>query len=342
MKTVWCIVLLFSVLTAPVHARTNETETPAYLLHCAVLFSVPDQASPLGYAHPARSVGLFRREHKDTWINMHHPNLFSYGLSYFRRGDTFRLYIAGGNGLHRSSDGGETWKVLTGWRTEDVLSVVPHTRDSTIVYLSTPFGVFKTADDGETWERKMNGMERWYVQRIIADHRSPDILYAAAEDDAYVSRDAGENWVALGVGPEEILELVQHPTKSEILLAGTENHGIYVSINGGESWSAGIHFPATAAYAIAFAPEGRTAYAGGYRTGLWRSTDNGLTWEILRSPGEIEAIYAVTVHPEDPDYIVIGTNGKGLYESYDGGNSWNHAGLYGAHVQQIKFIPRYE
>lgn len=56
---------------------------------------------------------------------------------------------------------------------------------------------------------------------------------------------------------------------------------------------------------------------------------------------DVEAMYALTAHPDNNEYIVAGTNGNGLYESFDGGLTWHHAGLFGAHVQQIKFIPRY-
>jgi photosystem II stability/assembly factor-like uncharacterized protein len=319
----------------------NNKETSDYILHCAVLFSVPDEASTLGYAHPARSVGLFRRKENGSWTNMHHPNLFSYGLGYSRHGDTFRLYIAGGNGLHRSSDEGNSWKILTGWRTEDILSIATHPNDSTIMYVSTPLGVFGTIDDGETWMRKMNGMKRWYVQRIIIDNQSPETLYAASEDDAYVSRDGGESWEPLDIGVPEILEIVQHPAVSDIVLVGTEDHGVYVTHDGGRTWIAGKNIPETALYAIAFSSDGRDVYAGGYQTGLWRSTDNGLVWERVMKSEDVEAIYAITVHPNNNNHIVIGTNGKGLFESFDGGETWQHAGLYGAHIQQIKFIPRY-
>lgn len=312
-----------------------------YILHCAVLFSVPKEASSAGYAHPSRSVGLFRRTGDDDWVNMHQPNLFSNGLDYSRHGDTFRLYIAGGNGLHRSSDGGETWKVLTGWQTEDILSVATHPHDSTIVYVSTPFGVFRTSDDGKTWKRKMEGMKRWYVQKVIIGTQSDETLYAAAEDDLYISYDGGNNWQPSDVGVPEILFVVQNPVDEKILLVGTEDYGVYVSFDGGENWVPGGNIPKTAIYALAYSNDGRTVYAGGYRTGLWKSNDDGRSWEMIWNDEDVEAMYALTAHPDNNEYIVAGTNGNGLYESFDGGLTWHHAGLFGAHVQQIKFIPRY-
>lgn len=187
----------------------------------------------------------------------------------------------------------------------------------------------------------MDGMERWYVQRIIIDNSSSEILYAASEDDAYITSDGGKSWSALNVGVPEILEIVQHPKDRKILLVGTEDFGIYISHNGGETWFAGKNIPETAIYAIAFSPDGQKIYAGGYQTGLLVSNDSGITWEKIRGIDETDAIYAITVHPDDNKYIVVGTNGKGLFESFDGGKTWQHAGLYGAHIQQIKFVPEY-
>lgn len=325
-----------NTITHSIGSREND-----YILHCAVLFSVPKEASSLGYAHPARSVGLFRRSGDNEWVNMHHPNLFSYGLDYSRHEDTFRLYIAGGNGLHRSSDGGESWKVLTGWQAEDILSVATHPYDSTIVYVSTSFGVFGTRDDGRTWQRRMEGMKRWYVQKVIIDIQSAETLYAAAEDDLYASYNGGMYWKPLQTGVPEILSVVQHPVDSKILIAGTENHGAVVSRDGGESWITAENLPKTAIYSLAYSGDGRYVYAGGYKTGVWRSADNGISWDIIWDDEDVEAIYALTVHPDNNQYIVAGTNGNGLYETFDGGLTWQHAGLFGAHVQQIKFIPRY-
>ncbi len=308
-------------------------------LYAVVLFSRPAQQTPLGYADPARSVGLFIRTSVSDWRNLHHPNVFSYGLGYYNRDTIFRMYLAGGNGLHRSSDGGKTWKVLTGWSTEDILSVAPHPDNPAVVYISTPFGIYKTDDDGKSWVERMTGMRRWFVQRVRIDVLNADMLYAAAEDDLYRSVDGGMTWKPMEVGAPQILEVVQHSTQPATLFVGTEDHGVYVSHDGGSSWLRGDGIPASAIYCIAISPGGDTAYAGGYRTGLWRSLDRGRFWQRIEIPAKIEAIYAVTINPANKDHIVIGTNGEGVFESFDGGITWNHAGLFGAHIQQVEFIP---
>jgi photosystem II stability/assembly factor-like uncharacterized protein len=99
-----------------------------------------------------RYVGVFVRERNETeWQSISNTNLFSFGISFSQHGVTQRYYIAGGNGLHRSSDGGKTWKILTSWQTMEVLSVALDPVDSTMIYVATPYGIFKSTDDGKSW-----------------------------------------------------------------------------------------------------------------------------------------------------------------------------------------------
>lgn len=84
------------------------------------------------------SIGLFRRSDGDTaWVNLR-PNTITPGIGFTSFGGRHQLYLAGGNGLHRSTDGGRTWRVLTGWRTKEVLSVAFDPADSLRLYISTP------------------------------------------------------------------------------------------------------------------------------------------------------------------------------------------------------------
>jgi photosystem II stability/assembly factor-like uncharacterized protein len=54
---------------------------------------------------------------------------------------------------------------------------------------------------------------------------------------------------------------------------------------------------------------------------LWRSSDSGGTWLQTGSvpPATIQALAA---DPKDPDVLVAGTIGGGVYRSVDGGNNW--------------------
>jgi len=287
----------------------------------------------------AGSYGVYVRSGDTTWTKLTLSNIISFGLGYYGRGATPRYYLAGGNGVHRSTDGGRTWRILTSWRTEEILCIAPDPVDSAILYAATPFGVFKTTDDGATWCNKKNGFRKWFIQKLIIDRDDRKVLYAASEDDLYRSSDAGERWVPMNVGGPEILALLQHPAHPDILLAGQEDEGIRFSTDRGATWAVARVPFATSIYAFGSSTDGRDLYAAGWKSGLWRSEDGGTTWtQVWRADG-IEAIYSVLVDPEDPVHVMAGTVGSGVFESFDRGLTWRGAGLSGAQVKQIEFYP---
>jgi len=325
------LILIFGLF-----ATASLAQEVSKKIYAAVLFN----NSKSNVTGADRYVGVFARaKGKTEWKNFSNTNLFAFGLNFTQHGATPRYYVAGGNGLHRSADGGKTWKILTGWETLEVLSVALDPVDAKIIYIATPFGIFKSRDDGKNWAEKMRGCKSWYTDEIIIDARDRHTLYAAVDDDLYRSRDGGENWSPMQTGAPGIRTVIQLAAHSNVILAGTEDHGVRVTIDDGKNWSAGKGISATAIYAIHAASDGKAIYAGGYKTGVWRSHDLGQSWLQIWTAPEIEAIYSLWVDPANADHLFVGTNGKGIYESTDGGMTWKPAGLEGAHVKQISMFP---
>lgn len=283
--------------------------------------------------------GLFRRAMNDTsWIKIR-ANFFAFGLGCTQFDSRRQLYIAGGNGLHRSTDGGATWKVLTGWQTKEILSVAPDPVDSSVIYVATPFGNFKSTDEGGHWAEGMKGFKTTYTRQVVIDHLNHNTVYAAAEDALYKSTDAGRNWKAIYSGNTEIKCVFQMPNDAKRLLVGTEDKGIQLSTDGGRNWKSAAGMTQSAIYCIGSSADGATTYAGGYKTGMWRSDDKGESWSQVWSAPEIDAIYCVFIDPKNASHLFIGTNGKGIFESTDQAKTWRQAGLPRAHVKQIELYP---
>lgn len=284
--------------------------------------------------------GVYIRDGNDsTWTKATKSNLISFGLGFFERGATRRYYVAGGNGLHRSTDGGKTWRVLTNHMTEEILGVVPDPADSALIYVATPFGVFKTTDDGATWNRKMDGFKKWFIQRIIMDSRDRRTLYAASEDDIYKTTDAGEHWTPMRVGAPLPLALIQNPNNPRQFVAGFEDKGLRYSFDDGKTWTTANGLNKSSIYALRSSPDGKELYSAGWDTGLWRSEDAGATWVQVWPGAAFEAIYSIGVDPSDAKHILVGSVGAGVYESNDHGATWRRSGLMGAQVKQIEFYP---
>lgn len=81
----------------------------------------------------------------------------------------------------------------------------------------------------------------------------------------------------------------------------------------------------------------RRITVGGASSGVWRSTDGGLTWSALFADQPFHSIGALALDPQSPEVIWVGTGegntrnsvsiGGGVYRSSDGGKSWQALGL---------------
>ena len=85
-----------------------------------------------------------------------------------------------------------------------------------------------------------------------------------------------------------------------------------------------------------------TIFIAGATGGLWRSVNNGVTFEPLFDHEGTNSIGAIAIHPTNPDIIWVGTGennarnsvswGDGVYKSTDGGESWTNLGLRDSHT----------
>ncbi|HXT27200.1 MAG TPA: hypothetical protein VN749_20460 [Candidatus Eisenbacteria bacterium] len=145
-----------------------------------------------------------------------------------------------------------------------------------------------------------------------------------------------------------------HPTVSphdtETILVSCDMTGAYISHDGGKSWRM-FNLRGVVEFFV-FDPQNKNViYA--QATGLWRSSDNGDTWnliypkrsavqgvrmnsdhsdeEILADPDPLGTISAMAIDPEDSSrfYVTTGNRKKGafaIFVSHDAGDSWNKLG----------------
>lgn len=78
-------------------------------------------------------------------------------------------------------------------------------------------------------------------------------------------------------------------------------------------------------------------YVGAAAGGVFKTTNGGTTWLPITDDFDYLPIGAITLDPNNPDIVYVGTGdpnisgtphiGNGIFKSTDGGQSWNHLGL---------------
>lgn len=238
---------------------------------------------------------------------------------------TFYMGAAGGGGVWKTTDHGETWHNLTdgaGLKSTAIGALEVPASDTSVVYagtgseairanVTTGRGVYKSTDAGASWQF-MGLPDAGQIGAITAHPRDPDRVFVAA----------------LG-----------HP------FGKNEQRGVFRSVNGGETWEKVLYASdSTGAVDLAVHPENPDViYAAMWRAerkpwtiisgndggdGLYKSTDGGDTWTKLSGglPTGLVGKIDVAVTPAAPDrvYALVEAPGdrQGLYRSDDAGERW--------------------
>lgn len=289
----------------------------------------------VGAANPETGVFVQHPGDDTVWSHTGSKTIRAFGIAPGPGAGGRVMYIAGGNGVHLTRDGGRTWKITTDWRVTEVMCVAPETSDTNTVYCSTPYGIFKTTDGCATWNVMNTGLASLYVPCVIVGRKGG--LFCVSEDGLYESPDGAGHWERMGLSVHGTRVLAQSPFDPSFLVAGTEEFGLFVSHDGGGVWTrseAGVDHMTF--YAVAFDPVNPSVvYAGGYVTGVYKSVDGAKTWKRTNEGLANLTVHAIAVDPLDCNRVYAATLWGGVYASTDGGANWKSAGLSGAQVWSI-------
>lgn len=92
-------------------------------------------------------------------------------------------------------------------------------------------------------------------------------------------------------------------------------------------------------------------YAGTASGGVWKTTNNGTTWEPVFDKEGVSTIGDIAIAPSDPAVVWVGTGepnnrqssswGDGIYKSLDAGKTWTNMGLRATlHIGRIVIHPK--
>jgi photosystem II stability/assembly factor-like uncharacterized protein len=266
--------------------------------------------------------------------------------------------------VNASLFGALQWRSIGPYRGGRALAVAGVPGDANTFYFgAVAGGVWKTTDGGGTWEPLTDSTPISSVGALAIAPSNHNIIYVGSGeaaprgnmtygDGVYKSVDGGKTWTHVGLrDTRQIGALIVDPGNPDIVLVAALGHafgpnserGVFRTTDGGKSWTKVLYKdPQTGAIDVTFDPhDARIVYAalwqtrrqpwnfssGGPGSGLYRSTDGGVSWKQLTGNGLPTGILGrihVSVSGADPRriYAMIESAQGGLYRSDDGGEHW--------------------
>ncbi|HEX7289107.1 MAG TPA: glycosyl hydrolase, partial [Candidatus Angelobacter sp.] len=228
-----------------------------------------------------------------------------------------------GSGLYRSTDGGNTWKHLTGHGlpegTLGRIGVAVAYRGSRVWALieADKGGLFRSDDGGDNWT--LANSERQYRQRafyythVFADPHSADGVYVL-NTGMYRSNDGGKTFRPIRVPHGDNHGLWIDPNDPNRMIESNDG-GANVSTNGGASWTTQANQPTAQFYHVV--TDNRFPYwlygsqQDNSSVGIASAAPGGIDRASWYAVGGGESGY-IAPDPRDPEIVYAGSYGGNI------------------------------
>jgi photosystem II stability/assembly factor-like uncharacterized protein len=290
-----------------------------------------------------------------VWIDPGNRNILYVSTGFFDREAANSdpvANVAGGVGILKSTDGGQTWRALNqsnGLGNLYVGSLFMHpTNPSNLVaatgnnQYSTGAGVYVTTDGGETWTRTLSEGPTAFGA-VELSTTSPQICYAVA-GSVFRSEDgcrtwtryftdynmpgqpsSGAYWGPPGIRAGFAIDLEVDRRDPMRVFANMYSGGNFVSTDGGKTWAnASRGYTAAGMSSVSVAQTDPALVYSVARSGVFKSTDGGGNWQGVNwYPATMSEKSTVAVSPSNPLEVLLSDSFTGkLMKSVDGAQSW--------------------
>jgi len=203
--------------------------------------------------------------------------------------------------VFKSTDCGATWTPFNLPASMSyVYSLYVSLIDHNIVFAGTLYGVCRSTDAGETWTRQSTNN---YNYRIVTAPGNPDVMYSAAYSNVYRSTDSGLTWAACGAGVKgaTVRMVLTVPGESSTVYCGS-TAGVFRSTDYGATWNeANRGIVIGRIPVVSFDPGTQgTAFAEFIDNAIFKTTDDGVTWERQPTVLSCGNVCNIIIEPADP------------------------------------------
>jgi photosystem II stability/assembly factor-like uncharacterized protein len=259
------------------------------------------------------------------------------------------VYVVGGSGVFKTTDGGETWRHadsgLESLESRYVIDLAIDQHDPATLYAATAGGVFKSTDAATSWRR--TGLERGAVT-VLIDPRDSNTLYAAADvSGVFKSSDGGQTWRRLFQDDlERFYALAINPKNASTVYAGAgsgvfrsddgehfglpvRQHGLFLDESGDESKHRLYEGFVTTLAINPMAPS--TLYLG-CDYGVFKTTNAALSWRrmshgLVGTTSRYRPVASLALDARHPRTLYAGLYPGGVFKTTNGGRHWRLLGL---------------
>ena len=281
------------------------------------------------------------------------------GVIYAGMGEsTIRTDVSHGDGVYKSSDGGQSWVHMGLADSRHISEIRVHPRDPDRVYVAAlghafgpnpERGVYRSKDGGASWERVLWSSDRAGAADLALDAHYPNVLYASLWEThrnfwelssggpgsgLWRSTDGGDTWTDLRsrlplpasalLGKIGVSASAARPGRVWALVESDAEGGLYRSDDFGETWTLASdrqdlrYRPWYYMHVFADPRDEDTVYVCNLQ--MWKSTDVGATFSKLSTPhGDNHDLW---IDPRD-NRRMIQSNDGGANVSFNAGSSWS-------------------
>lgn|GEM_PF-2187535 len=214
-----------------------------------------------------------------------------------------------------SNDDGQTWSDVSWGASPAMVSgfaFVPTTQEVFASVAWNSGGVLKRALNQSTWSAvgPADNPPAYFMGRSAAGD-----LYIGSEGLGVRRLAAGapqSAWTNLGFSSSQQFAIAFNAAGNVFFGNDGNIRGIYRSIDGGQTFQPLDGYPSLYGHAIVIASDG-TIFCASRDKGVWRSTDNGVTWQDVSAGLSSTSVLSLAIGPDG--YLYAGSAGHGVYRS---------------------------
>jgi photosystem II stability/assembly factor-like uncharacterized protein len=182
------------------------------------------------------------------------------------------------NGVLRSEDNGETWKICNNGL-PTVTWVHNLVSNQKRIFLASFDGLYSSKDNGDSWNKIDLGEGEHRIWSLYANGST--VLAGGYPGGVYVSTDSGTTWSEIGFEDTSMNYVQSVAMFGSKIFAGQFMKGLYRAPLNGQSWTKLQVDTMKSPTFLCLLSKGPALYASGQ--GIYRSTDSGRTWSSLGS-----------------------------------------------------------